>query len=148
MSHTFTNLTTHLVFSTKDRRPLIAEEIGSELFAYLGGLVKELKGRPLAINGMPDHVHLLVALPPTVAIADALRFIKANSSRWLGERFRRSFAWQTGYGAFSVSRSGVPDVVKYIAEQERHHRRFDFRAEFIALLERQEIDFDEEYLWR
>lgn len=148
MSHTFTNLLTHLVFGTKDRLPLIDAEMKFELFPYLGGLVKELKGKPLAIGGMPDHVHLLVALPPTVSVAEAMRFVKANSSKWATKRFDKSFAWQTGYGAFSVSRSGVPNVIKYIEEQETHHRKFDFRKEFLALLRKYEVEFDERYLWR
>lgn len=148
MSHTFTNLTTHLVFGTKDRLPLISSRIKTELFSYLGGLVKELKEKPLAVNGMPDHVHLLVTLSPTVSVAEAMRFVKANSSKWMTKRFGRPFAWQTGYGAFSVSRSGVPDVVKYIREQETHHRKFDFRSEYLSLLSKYEIDFDERYLWR
>jgi REP element-mobilizing transposase RayT len=143
MSHTCTNLIAHLVFSTKDRPPLITGEIRAELFAYLGGLVRESKGKTMAVNGMPDHVHLLVVSPP----AEAMRFVKANSSKWVTERFGIPFAWQTGYGAFSVSRSGVPNVVKYIAEQEAHHRKFDFRGEFVALLEKSEVDFDEKYLW-
>ena len=105
MSHTHTNLLIHIVFSTQGFLPLITNEIKAELFAYMGGLVKELNGKPIIINGMADHVHLLVLLPPNVSISDSMRFIKANSSRWVKERFGKKFAWQKGYGAFSVSRS-------------------------------------------
>jgi putative transposase len=148
MSHTYTNLLTHFVFSTKDRSPLITKEISPELFAYLGGLVKELKGKAIAIGGMEDHVHLLISLPPTVSTSDAMRFIKANSSKWLSERFGTPFSWQIGYGAFSVSRSNVDSVVKYIQNQEEHHKKFDFREEFLKFLKSNEVEFEEEYLWK
>src|SRR5215471_9522339 len=112
MSRTFTNLLTHVVFSTKNREPMIRTEVRSELFAYLGGLTRELKGKAYCINGTSDHVHMLVSLPPNVSTSNALRFIKANSSGWMRERWRRLFAWQLGYGAFSVSKSNSPAVLK------------------------------------
>ncbi len=147
MSHTHTNLLTHIVFSTKERLPLITNEIKVELFAYIGGLVKELKGKPVIINGMNDHVHLLVSLPPNVRVSDAMRFVKANSSKWVTQKFGRPFEWQKGYGSFSVSRSNVDSAVKYIQNQEQHHRRkFDFRTEFVALLRKNDVEFDEEFL--
>lgn len=148
MPHTYTNLLTHVVFSTKERLPSISNEIKTELFAYIGGLVKELKGKPVIINGMSDHVHLLVSLPPTVDVSTAMRFIKANSSKWVSQKFNKPFEWQKGYGAFSVSRSNVDAVVKYIQNQEQHHRKFDFRTEFVALLQKNKIDFDEQFLWK
>src|SRR5436309_14830537 len=122
MSHTHTNLLAHIVFSTQGHLPLITSEIVNELFAYMGGLIKELKGMPIIINGMNDHVHMLVLLPPNVSISDAMRFVKANSSRWVKERFGVKFAWQKGFGAFSVSRSNVDIVAKYIKKQEEHHK--------------------------
>lgn len=148
MSHTYTNLLTHIVFSTKERLPLITNEIKPELFAYLGGLVKELKGKPIIINGMSDHVHILASLPPTLSIAEAMRFIKTNSSKWITQKFGKPFEWQKGYGAFSVSRSNVDDVCKYIQDQEAHHQKFDFRTEFVSLLDKNEVDFDRQYLWK
>ena len=148
MSHTYTNLLTHIVFSTKDRLPLITNEIKPELLAYLGSLVKELKGKPIIINGISDHVHLLVSLPPTVDVSTAMRFIKANSSKWVSQKFGKPFEWQKGYGAFSVSRSNVDAVAKYIQNQEPHHQKFDFRTEFMALLRKNDVDFDEDYLWK
>jgi putative transposase len=148
MSRTFTNLLTHLIFSTKDRKPLIFPDAKPELFAYLGGLTRELKGRAYGINGTTDHVHMLVNLPPTVSISDALRFIKSNSSGWMHDKWPRNpFAWQPGYGAFSVSKSNVPEVFKYIANQESHHRKRTFQEEFVDFLRRHEIDFDERYIW-
>ena len=119
----------------------------ASLYAYLGGLVKESKGVPIKINGTSDHVHMLISLPPTVSVSDAMRFIKTNSSKWASKRFGVPFAWQTGYGAFSVGKSQVSEVAKYIENQKKHHRRSDFRSEFLLLLKRSEIDFDERYIW-
>jgi REP element-mobilizing transposase RayT len=114
MSRTFTNLLTHLIFSIKDREPLMVPEIKFELFAYLGGLTRELTGKAYGITGTTDHVHMLINLPPAVSISEALRFIKSNSSGWVHDKWpRRSFAWQLGYGGFSVSKSNAPDVLKY-----------------------------------
>lgn len=148
MSHTYTNLLSHIVFITKERLPLITNEIKPELFAYIGGLVKELKGKPIIVNRMSDHVHLLVSLPPMVDVSKAMRFVKANSSKWVSQKFGKPFEWQKGYGAFSVSRSNVDAVVNYIQNQEQHHQKLDFRTEFIALLRKNGIDFDEQFLWQ
>jgi REP element-mobilizing transposase RayT len=140
---------THIIFSTKDRMPLIDSELKPELHAYLGGMVRELKGKAYSINGTADHVHMLVSLPPTIAISEALKMVKANSSRWASEKWRgrKIFGWQTGYGAFSVSKSNVSSVIKYIETQEEHHRNVSFQEEFIAFLKRHEIEYDERYIW-
>lgn len=127
---------------------MIIDEIKPELHKYLGGLVKELKGKPIKIGGINDHVHILASLPPTVSISEAMRFIKANSSKWVSEKFDKPFEWQKGYGAFSVSRSGMEAVADYIANQLEHHQKFDFRTEFLALLRKYEVDVDENYLWK
>ncbi len=148
MSRTFTNLLTHLVFSTKDREPLIVHELKPELYAYLGGLARELKGKSYGMNGTSDHIHMLISLPPGVSISDALRFIESNSSGWVHDKWtRKSFAWQLGYGAFSVSKSNVPEVLNYIRNQERHHRKITFTEEFIDFLVKHEIEYDERYIW-
>jgi REP element-mobilizing transposase RayT len=150
MSHTFTYLCLHVVFSTKDRRPSIRPDIKERLFAYLGGIVREKGGTALLINGMPDHVHLLLTIPPNISVADILRTVKANSSKWVHETWPqyKDFSWQQGYGAFSVSKSSLPDVHKYVANQEEHHRRLTFDEEFRALLIRHEVEFDERFLWK
>ena len=110
--------------------------------------MRELKGRAHAINGMPDHVHLLVSLPPVISISEALGFIKANSSGWVHQKWPDSpFAWQLGYGAFSVSKSQVPAVMKYIHNQERHHRKFTYKQEFLDFLRKHAIPYDERYVW-
>jgi REP-associated tyrosine transposase len=149
VSHTFTHLLYHLIFSTKGRQPLIDPELQPRLFAYLGGIVRELNGQATAIGGMPDHVHLLVHVPPTIAISDALRVIKTNSSKWVHETGpeRHHFAWQAGYGAFSMSRSHREAVADYIARQAEHHRRRSFQEEFLEFLKRHDLEYDERYIW-
>ncbi len=150
MAHTFTSLLTHVVFSTSRRAPLLADAIRPDVHAYLGGILREMHAAPIAIGGTADHVHLLTRLPADLAVADCLRVVKANSSRWVKERWpeRRSFAWQGGYGAFSVSESRRGAVIRYINEQARHHRRISFQEEFLALLKNHSVEFDERYLWR
>jgi len=149
MPRTNTNLLTHCIFSTKDRARSIAPEMERQLHAYLGGIVRQIGGKAFAINGTADHVHMLVALPPTVTISEAMRVVKSNSSAWAHERGpeRAKFAWQAGFGAFSVSRSNVPAVAKCIGQQKAHHRKLTFQEEFIELLRRHKIDHDERYLW-
>jgi REP element-mobilizing transposase RayT len=149
MSHSFTNLLYHLVFSTKERRPWLEGEMRPRVFAYLGGLIRAERGIALCINGMPDHVHLLVKLKQDKAVADVLRTLKAKSSGWIHKTFPglRCFAWQTGYGAFSVSQSQVEKVRTYIQNQEEHHRHKPFQKEFIALLKAHGMEYAEEDLW-
>ncbi|MCI0351702.1 MAG: IS200/IS605 family transposase [Acidobacteriales bacterium] len=136
MSHSLSSLLTHIIFSTKDRNPCISQTIQPEVCAYIGGIVRELKGKPLIVNGMADHLHLLLQLPATLSIADAMRVIKTNSSQWTHEKWPKArFAWQTGYAAFSVSRSNVEEVIEYIRNQEEHHRRFSFQDELLTFFE-------------
>ncbi len=145
MSRTYTNLLTHLIFSTKNREPAIAADLKGELYAYLGGLTKQLKGKAYRIS---DHVHMLINLPPVVSVSEALRFIKSNSSGWVHDKWpKKSFAWQPGCGAFSVSKSNVPELLNYIAKQEAHHHRSTFKEEYIDFLRKHDIDYDEGYVW-
>ena len=148
MASTLTNVLVHFVFSTKDRTPAIAEELREELYSYIGGILRNERCRLLAIGGIPDHIHLLVRLHPDVAVSEAVRKIKANSSRWMNQKGngRRRFAWQTGYGAFSVSESQVKVVERYIASQEEHHRKRSFQEEYLELLQKHGLDFDERYV--
>jgi REP element-mobilizing transposase RayT len=148
MSHTYTNLLTHVIFSTKDRAPLITSALHNDLLAYMGGIVREIGGTLRAANARPDHVHLLWSMPPTIATSDALRLVKTNSSRWAHrERRLAGFDWQAGYGAFSVSHSLAPTVTRYIADQEKHHRRVTFQEELIAFLKKNGVNYDERYIW-
>lgn len=150
MAHTFTNLLTHVVFSTSGRAPYLVDEIRSDAHAYVGGILRELKAIPIAIGGTSDHVHLLTRLPTELTIADCMRVVKTNSSKWIKERWpeRRAFAWQAGYGAFSVSESNRLTVIRYIQNQAQHHQRISYQDEFLALLKRHDVEFDERYLWR
>lgn len=148
MAQTFASLLTHVIFSTKNHEPAIAAEFQAELWAYLGGIVRNLDGKALAINGTADHIHLLVSLPPTLCVADAIRVVKANSSKWAHEKLHASFGWQNGYGAFSVSLSAASEVIEYIRRQEEHHRRMTFQEELVAILKKHQIDYDERYIWR
>ena len=148
MPSTHTSLHFHLIFATKDRYPLIANEWKHRLHAYLGGLVRHLGGVPDEINGMADHVHLLVGLRPTHCLADVLEDVKGSSSKWVHDEIGSSkFAWQTGYGGFTVSPSQLEPVRKYIREQEGRHRKKTFQEEYVELLNRSGIEYDERYLW-
>lgn len=149
MSGTHTNLLFHIVFSTKFRRNLITQEFKDRLYEYTGGIIREQKGILLTIGGMPDHIHILAKLSPTLAVSDVLRIVKANTSKWFNETFEptKKFRWQSGFGAFSVSKSGVPVVTKYIQTQEKHHQKLTFRDEYRLMLQRHEIDFDEKFLF-
>ena len=149
MPSSFLCLHYHLIFSTKQRKPQVVPEIAPRLYDYIGGIVRAAGGVLLAAGGMPDHVHLLVRLKATRAVADVLRDIKAGSSGWVHETFpeRTDFAWQTGYAAFAVSVSGLGAVKEYIARQEEHHGETTFEEEFVAFLQKHGIEYDERYLW-
>jgi REP element-mobilizing transposase RayT len=136
MSHSFTYLLYHLVFATKHRRACLDDEIQPQLYAYLAEWIRQQGGIPLAVNGMPEHVHLLVRLDQNTALKHVLRGLKADSSRWLHQTFARlaSFAWQTGYAAFTVSRSQEDRVRTYIDNQKEHHRNRVYLDEFRELL--------------
>ena len=147
MPGTFSNLSVHVVFSTKDRLPLMTMPIRDELFPYIGGIVRGLGGTIITVGGMPDHVHLVARLPTTVSVADVARIVKANSSKRMNEKFTTmKFGWQRGYGAFSVSHSALPAVVNYVRDQERHHRGLSFEEELTILLTKHGIDFDMRHL--
>jgi REP element-mobilizing transposase RayT len=139
----------HIIFSTKDRQPHIDFDLRSRLFAYIGGVVRDIGGIPLVVNGTDDHVHQLVGVPAARSVSEIVRIVKSNSSKWVHEEFpnRRAFAWQSGYGAFSVSQSNVDSVRQYIAKQEEHHRTVSFQEEYIAFLSRHGITYDERYVW-
>ncbi len=149
MAHSHVHLLSHVIFGTKNRSRWIEPETRKRLLPYMGGIVRELGGNALAINGTEDHVHLLMLLPATESMADAMRVVKTNSSRWIHETWtsKKMFAWQTGYAAFSVSRSGREEVARYIENQEEHHRRMTFEEEYVAFLERHGIAYDDRYLW-
>ena len=147
MPSTHTSLHCHLVFSTKERVPLIVKQWRDRLHAYLGGIVNGLAGVPLAIGGIEDHVHLLVGLKPVHRLDYFLRDLKAKSSAWVHQEIgKRAFAWQIGYGAFSVGRGELEAVKRYIRNQEEHHRGVTFLEEYIELLKEHGVEYDERYL--
>ena len=149
MSGTYTNLLFHIVFSTKNRLPLITRGFKEDLHAYIGGIIKREEGILLEIGGIADHVHLLAKFKPTQSVSDMLMRIKANSSKWANEtRSRaRKFGWQDGFAAFTVSESQSPRVRRYIQNQEEYHRGLSYKAELVALLEKHNIVYDKRYLW-
>ena len=147
MSNTFSNLSVHVVFSTKDRIPLMTRKVRKLVFPYIGGIVKGLGGTVFAIGGMSDHAHLVARLPTNMCVADFVQRVKTNSSKWTNERASDvKIGWQRGYGAFSVSQSVVSSVAQYVRNQERHHRLRSFEEELKMLLSRHAIDFDERHL--
>jgi REP element-mobilizing transposase RayT len=136
------------VFSTKERRGAIAPELQERLWAYMGGIARENGMKALAVRGTDDHVHLLLSLPSSVTIAEAMRKIKGGSSLWLHESCGLTgFEWQKGYGAFSIGCSQVDATVAYIAGQQEHHRKRDFQAEYLSILKRHGIEYDPRYVW-
>ena len=149
MASTLTNLLYHIVFSTKHREPLIATELRPELHKYIGGIIRGERGVLLEIGGMPDHLHIVTRFRADVSVAEMLRLIKCNSSKWANERpdKRFRFEWQTGYGAFTVSESQLGSVRNYVRGQEQHHRKMTFQEEFVAMLKKNGIEYDERYLW-
>ena len=149
MSGTFTNLLYHIAYSTKYRQPTITTAWQADLYAYVGGLVRERDGITLEIGGVADHIHILAKLSPKLAIMDVLRDIKALSSKWVNDRqlVPNRFEWQSGYGAFSVSYSQVDKVREYIRNQEVHHAKTSFNTEFLSLLRRHHIEFYPKYVF-
>jgi len=143
MAHTYVQNLIHLVFSTKERRKLISKERQARLWKYMVGICKQKRIFVHEIGGMEDHAHMLIQLPPTLSLSDAVLEIKTSSSRWMG----RDFAWQRGFGAFSVSASNLDRVIRYIRTQESHHKKMSFDEEFIALLRKHGVAFDPKYVF-
>ena len=150
MPQSLAKILVHTVFSTKDRRPFLRDEpLRDELYRYLGGILSNLDCQPIIVGGVEDHVHLFCALSRTCSAAEMVKEVKRGSSLWLKTRNPdlHDFAWQNGYGIFSVGFSQIESVKAYIAGQEEHHRRVSFQDEFRQLLKRYEIEFDERYVW-
>lgn len=148
MPQSLSHLIVHAVFSTKDRRPLLhSEEIRIETYAYMAGILKNLQCHPIKIGGVEDHVHILSSLSKNIAFAEMIGRVKGSSSKRLTEKGILGFAWQNGYGAFSVSESNVEAVITYISGQAGHHRKFSYQEEVRELLKRHRVAFDERYLW-
>ena len=139
----------HLIFSTKNRERLLSDEIRSDLHAYMATVLNNIRCSTVLINSVEDHVHILFELGRTVSVSEAVEEVKKHSSKWIktqGPHFK-GFAWQTGYGAFAVSESNVDAVLKYIADQQEHHRVKTFQDEYRVFLKKRALEFDERYVW-
>ena len=149
MSQSLSKLYTHIVFHTKYNQDVIKADIEKELFAYFGGILKENKSVPIAINGIENHVHILCIMSKNIALADLLEELKRNSSRWIKTKGIEysDFAWQGGYGGFSVSQSKVEVVKRYIENQKNHHKTETVKEEYLRFLKEYGIDYNEDYLW-
>jgi putative transposase len=149
MSHSYSSTLMHCVWSTKERRRLLKPELRDRLWPYIGGIARENEMKAVEIGGVEDHIHALVSLPATLPLAKAMQLLKGGSSKWIHDTFpsQREFAWQEGYGAFSVSISGLEETRAYIRNQEEHHRTRTFEQEYTAFLKRHGIEYDERYVF-
>lgn len=149
MANTYTQLYTHIVFAVKGRQNLITKDWKTELYKYITGIVTHKDQKLIIINGMPNHLHILLGLKPNCNLSDLVRDIKSNASKWVNQKnfVKGKFEWQTGFGAFSVSQSHLQNLIPYIENQEHHHRTTSFKEEYEQLLQSYEVDFKEEYLF-
>lgn len=148
MASTFTCLTYHIIFSTKYRKPTLTDAVRGETYKYIAGVIANKDSQLIEIGGIDDHVHIVTSCSPRLALADFIRDIKANSSKWVSQNFQqKDFQWQTGYGAFTVSSSQKEKVRKYVRSQAEHHQKYSFEDEFRNLLTRHKVTFDERYLF-
>ncbi len=147
MPQSLANVLVHLVFSTKDRTPHLTGEIREELFPYMGGVLRNLECPVLQIGGAEDHVHILLRLSRTVALASLVEKTKTSTSKWIKTKGPTGFAWQAGYGAFSVGQREADEVIRYLQGQEEHHRIVSFQDELRALFTDAGLAFDERYMW-
>jgi putative transposase len=144
MSHTYSSNRIHLIFSTKNREKSLSEQLQPKLWAYMAGIAHNQGFEAMIIGGIEDHVHALVILPPSLALAKAVQFLKGSSSKWINDNRSTDsrFAWQEGYGAFSVSSSQTSEVVRYIRDQRAHHAKKSFEEEFVAFLKKYGVEYD------
>ncbi len=149
MANTYTQLYVHVIFAVKGRANLISKAWKEKLYQYINGIIANKNQKLMIINGMPDHLHLLIGFKPDCNLSDLIRDIKANSSRWINEnRFvAGKFEWQTGFGAFTVGQSQIKSVINYISKQEEHHKKKTFREEYIEFLRAYQIEFKPEYIF-
>jgi putative transposase len=147
MPQSLANILVHLIFSTKERRPLIADDDRAGLHGYMAGILKEIESPAIIINSVPDHVHIMCVLSKNIAPCKLVEEVKKSSSKWMKTQGVPMFAWQNGYGVFSVSQSNVDSVRRYIENQTEHHRKVSFQDELRAFLERHGVQYDERYIW-
>jgi putative transposase len=150
MANTYTQIHIQLVFAVQNRASLISPAWKEELHQYITGVIQKYDHKLLRINGMPDHIHILFGMRPTQALSDLVQHVKQDSSKWINEKrlSQGKFAWQSGFGAFSYSRSDVPNVIAYIRDQEKHHQVRTFQEEYLELLKAFEVEHDERYIFK
>jgi len=150
MANTYTQIHIHAVFTVQNRECLISNSWKDELYKYISGIVQNNKHKLLAINGMPDHIHILFGFRPSQSLSDLVQDIKGNSSKWINEKryLKGKFFWQEGYGAFSYSKADLPAVVDYVNNQTLHHKRKSFSEEYIEILKEFEIEYDDRYVFK
>jgi putative transposase len=148
MSQSYGPVYIHVVFGTRNRKPLLTPQLHTELARYITPILKDCGSRLVTEGGMPDHVHLLIDLGRESSVSDLVREIKTKSSKWLVRKCGSEFGWQSGYGVFSISVSLLPKVEGYIQNQERHHRAKSFQEEYVEMLEAAGVKYDPKYLWR
>ncbi|MEP7373835.1 MAG: IS200/IS605 family transposase [Chitinophagaceae bacterium] len=148
MPGTFSQIYIQIVFAVKGRQNFLLPSFEQDVYKYMFGIIKEKK-KPLAVNGMPDHIHVLVGLKPAMCISDLVRDIKNNSTNFINRKnwLKQDFSWQEDYGAFSYSQSNFGHVIDYIKNQKKHHQKFSFKKEYFSLLKKFEITFEEKYLF-
>ncbi len=150
MANTYTQIHIQVVFAVKYRRAAISRSWRDELYRYITGIIQNNGHKVLQIHGMPDHIHILIGLRPIQALSELMKQVKQDSSKWINNNklVRGHFSWQAGYGAFSYSRSHVPIVIRYIKNQEEHHKKKSFYEEYINLLDTHEVEYNPDYLFR
>jgi putative transposase len=150
MANTYTQIYIHIVFAVEGRQSLILPEHNGELQKYITGIISGQKQKLIAINNMPDHLHLLIGLRPDSSLSDLVRDVKASSSKFINEKrwVAGRFSWQEGFGAFSYSRSQLGAVIRYVENQQKHHARKSFREEYVELLEKFNVDYDRRYIFK
>jgi putative transposase len=150
MANTFTKIYIHTVFAVQDRASLISNSWKNELYKYIAGIIKNNGHKPLAINGMRDHIHILTGMKPAQSLSELMQDVKAYSSGWINQKklVIGKFSWQAGYGGFSHSHSQIDTVIKYILYQKEHHKKKTFKEEYLSLLKLFNIEYDEKYLFK
>ena len=150
MANTYTQIHIHAIFAVQNRQSLIGNDWCDDLYKYISGIVTNHDHKILQINGMPDHVHMLVGLRPTQSLSELMKYVKQDSTKWINQNkfVNGRFSWQKGYGAFSHSRSQVPQVIKYIQKQREHHKKKSFRQEYLDFLEKFDVDYDERFIFK
>ena len=150
MGNTYTQIHIHAIFTVQNRECIINDSWQDELYKYIMGIIRENQHKPIVINGMPDHIHVLFGMRPAQSLSDLLQDIKGSSSKWINEKkfIKCRFSWQEGFGAFSYSKSEIPNVIKYINSQKEHHKKKSFIKEYQEFLQAFNVDYDERYIFK